>query len=163
MNDAALILAQLKAELAILKSELDKCLKDFDYENAHIFQKTIRLKSMEINAIERRLQKNYAEIQRCKLNIKMNRSYLKRIEEQLQSDKIRQANKKYLLEQHEEYNQEQDSHLEELTRLKNTNYFFQVDSDIVIEEVERLLDSGSKMLCLELNEDGVNPFFAIAY
>ena len=44
MNNATLILAQLKAEMTILKSELENCLTDFDYENAHFLSKDYTLK-----------------------------------------------------------------------------------------------------------------------
>ncbi len=163
MNNATLILAQLKAEMTILKSELENCLTDFDYENAHFFQKTIRLKSLEIKAIEKRIQKNYEEIESCKLGIKLNQASLRRIEEKLESENVRQETKDSLLRQYEQYNQKQNSHLDELKRLQKANSFFQVDSDIVLEEVERLLDSNSKMLCLECNNHRVLNYVTIEY
>ena len=83
MNDANLILAQLNSEMAVLKKELDKCLLDLDYEYAHFFQKSMRLKATEIETIKKRIQFNYDDIQSCKTNIKMNQHAYKRMEEKL--------------------------------------------------------------------------------
>ena len=118
---------------------------------------------MEIKAIEKRIQKNYEEIESCKLDIKLNQASLRRIEEKLESENVRQETKDSLLRQYEQYNQKQNSHLDELKRLQKANSFFQVDSDIVLEEVERLLDSNSKMLCLECNNHRVLNYVTIEY
>jgi len=161
MNDAELILAQLKAEMAVLKKELDKCLLDFDYENAHFFQKTMHLKGMEITTLQRRVQQNFDDIRFCKSKIRSNQSSQKRWEEELVQNQGKEKIKERILYYLGESKQELNEYLDELIELKRTNTPFQVDSDILIEEVELFLDSENKMFCLEVVDEEIFNYITV--
>jgi hypothetical protein len=161
MNDAELILAQLNLEMAVLKKELDKCLLDLDYEYAHFFQTSMHFKRTEINAIERRVQQNFDEIRYCKMKISTSQRVKKRMEEQLNSNLENKKIKERILFNIEESKQKLNEHLDELLELKRTNTSIQVDSDILIEEIEDFLSKESKMFCLEVNDVGVLNYISV--
>ena len=161
MNDIDLILEQLRAEMSVLKKELDKCLADLDYENAHLFQNTIRIKSLEISAIERRVQQNYQEISTCKMKIKLNRHRNKKLEDSINQNAENKEIRERILLSIEELKQKLNKHLDELIELKRTNTPFQVDSDILIQQIEQFLVSESKMICLEIIDAKVLNYISI--
>lgn len=152
MNDADLILSQLKAELAILKTELENCLVDADYEYAHFYQKTIRLKSIEIANIQRRMQSNYDKISTCKNRIKLYDHSIKRLKEKLKTSTKNEGDAVSLNKQIENSNRERNKHLDKLSLLQKDSATIQVDNDIVLQEVEKLIDNTTRGFAVEICE-----------
>lgn len=158
MSELEYILNHIQEEIRNLKSEIEQCLGDFDYEGAHLFQRALRFKSIEENAIRSRLQGNNYEIRKVEREIRLAEGkvayYSEKVSDKL--SKIRPKRKKYLKTQISHYKQLIDRYTNQIITLYKTSKLKHIDNDILIHTVEQLLNDELEWICLEIVGNGIS-------
>ena len=133
-----------------MRLELTKCLDDFDYEGAHLFQKALRSKSLEYNALVSIEKPNNDEIRRYQRKALRTEATVKSVKEELATSKRKERYMAYLRNRLKESENQLDEYNNIIISLHKTNKSEHIDNDFVLIEIEHFFVSDRGMFCIEL-------------